>query len=365
MKSWQLNRKVKGLSMKLEDSAKTETRLDYNCFSEPERKLLDKVQEIVDEYAPASPPQDIIEKNADLWYKGLEIFGRRATELFVEVLPSSFCCDELEEWYFKVYFYNFWLDWMESVKEALAKMTVTENTKFLYSCAYTRFLSFLGKTWKPPKYDFVEKLPEFLPTEIELDQLIAGCGKRTSALLQLMKETGMRLGECLRLTWICINVDMRIITLTHAEKHSSPRVFDVSPTLIGMLNSLPKQNDKVFGKMNKSSATTCLINQRKRISKRLNNPRIAKIHYHLIRHWYATLLYHKTRDIHYVAQMLGHKHTMTTEIYINMEKMAFNLTSNEYTVKVASTLEEACQLLEVGFEYVTEMGGHKLFRKRK
>jgi len=253
----------------------------------------------------------------------------------------------------------------ESAKEALSKMTVSENTKFLYSCAYTRFLDFLGKTWKPPKYDFVEKLPEFLPTEIELDQLIAGCGRRTSALLQLIKETGMRLGECLRLTWICINVDKRIITLTHAEKRSSPRVFNVSTTLIGMLNSLPKESEKVFGKMNKSSATTCLINQRKRIANRLNNPRIAKIHYHLIRHWYATLLYHKTHDIHHVAQMLGHKHTMTTEIYINMEKMAFNATYNEYNVKIASSIEEACQLLEVGFEYVTEIDGKKLFRQRK
>jgi hypothetical protein len=48
-----------------------------------------------------------------------------------------------------------------------------------------------------------------------------------------------------------------------------------------------------------------------------------------------------------------------------MEKMAFNLTSNEYTVKVAATLEEARQLLEVGFEYVTEIDGKKLFRQRK
>ncbi|MGD0646288.1 MAG: hypothetical protein ABSA75_15455, partial [Candidatus Bathyarchaeia archaeon] len=56
-------------------------------------------------------------KNADLWYKGLEIFGRRAMELFVEIMPASFCCDELEEWYFKVYFYNFWLDWLESVEQ--------------------------------------------------------------------------------------------------------------------------------------------------------------------------------------------------------------------------------------------------------
>jgi hypothetical protein len=117
LKSWQLNRRVNSLSKNLADPVKTETRIDFNCLSEPERKLLDKVQEIVDEYAPASPPQDVIEKNADLWNKGLEIFARRSMELFVDVMPASLCCDELEEWYFKMYFYNFLFDWLESVQK--------------------------------------------------------------------------------------------------------------------------------------------------------------------------------------------------------------------------------------------------------
>jgi hypothetical protein len=44
-------------------------------------------------------------------------FCRRATELFVESIPDSFCCDELENWYFKMYFYNFWQDWMEGIEK--------------------------------------------------------------------------------------------------------------------------------------------------------------------------------------------------------------------------------------------------------
>jgi hypothetical protein len=117
LKPWQINRKVGNLGKEPDDSAKSETRIDINCLTEPERKLFDKVQEIIDKYAPAGPPQDVIERNSDLWFKGLEIFGRRATELFVEVVPASFCCDELEEWYFKMYFYNFWLDWMERIEQ--------------------------------------------------------------------------------------------------------------------------------------------------------------------------------------------------------------------------------------------------------
>jgi hypothetical protein len=126
LKPWQINRKVGNLTRELDDSAESETRIDINCLTEPERKLFDRVQEIVDKYAPASPPQDVIEKNADLWYKGLEIFGRRTTELFVDVMPASLCCDELEQWYFKIYFYNFLFDWLESV-EQVCKMPKEER----------------------------------------------------------------------------------------------------------------------------------------------------------------------------------------------------------------------------------------------
>ncbi len=118
MKPWQLNKRVNTLASQLADCTKTDTTIDWNCLSEPEQQLLIKVDEIIKQYAPSQPPQDIIEKYADLWYKGLEIFGRRATELFVEVVPESFCCDELEKWYFKLYFHNFWLDWMESIQKA-------------------------------------------------------------------------------------------------------------------------------------------------------------------------------------------------------------------------------------------------------
>jgi hypothetical protein len=36
-----------------------------------------------------------------------------------------------------------------------------------------------------------------------------------------------------------------------------------------------------------------------------------------------------------------------------------------FLFKIAATLDEACKLLETGFEYVTDMDGKQLFRKRK
>lgn len=253
----------------------------------------------------------------------------------------------------------------EAVKDFFAALTVDENTKVAYCIAYNAFLKSIGKTWKAPKYQYSQKLPDFLPTEQELDALIAGAGPKVGPLLQLIKETGMRLNECLSLTWICVNFDTTVITLTKAEKHSLPRVFKGTPKLLGMLKNLPRQNDKVFGILSDVTAESCLKGTRRKVAKNLCNPRIAKIHYHLIRHWYATMEYHKKPDIFHVSKLIGHKSVLSTQIYINMEKMVFDGPTDDYIVKVVETLDDAIKLMQVGFEFHCEMDGKKLFRKRK
>jgi hypothetical protein len=40
-------------------------------------------------------------------------------------------------------------------------------------------------------------------------------------------------------------------------------------------------------------------------------------------------------------------------------------TSNQFTVKVANTMDDATRLMEVGFEFHAEIEGNKLYRKRK
>ncbi len=58
---------------------------------------------------------------------------------------------------------------------------------------------------------------------------------------------------------------------------------------------------------------------------------------------------------------------MSTQVYINMEQALFSESSNEYHAKIALNPEEACKLIEVGFEYITGeyTDGGKIFRKRK
>jgi hypothetical protein len=63
--------------------------------------------------------------------------------------------------------------------------------------------------------------------------------------------------------------------------------------------------------------------------------------------------------------ILGHKSITSTETYIHIEKMLYPETNDQFTVKVADTMDEAIKLMKVGFEFHAEIEGHKLFRKRK
>jgi integrase len=75
-----------------------------------------------------------------------------------------------------------------------------------------------------------------------------------------------------------------------------------------------KEKDRVFGYVKFNTPMACLAQQRKKIAKKLADPRIAKIHFHLIRHWFDTIEYHKTHDLVHVQRLLGHKSILNTMI---------------------------------------------------
>jgi regulatory protein YycH of two-component signal transduction system YycFG len=72
--------------------------------------------------------------------------------------------------------------------------------------------------------------------------------------------------------------------------------------------------------------------------------------------------YDQTKDILLLKQLLGHKKLETTMFYV---QLIVHDNEEEYTVKTATNIKEAADLIEKGFQYVTEMDGLKLFRKRK
>lgn len=250
----------------------------------------------------------------------------------------------------------------ESVKEALAEKSWDGNTKCLAIASYSKFLEAYGGAWKPPRYERVRKLP-FIPLESELDQLISGANRKMAAFLQLLKETGMRSGEALRLKWMDVDFKNGTITLNQPEKRGKPRMFKASSPLLAMLNTLPKKGDSdhIFGGQNPRNLGRTFRKYRKRMAFKLQNPRLNQISFHTFRHWKATMEYHRSKDILYVMELLGRRDVKTTLIYTQLTRFE----SDEYHSAVAKTVEEARDLIEAGFEYVCDLEDVKLFRKRK
>ena len=256
----------------------------------------------------------------------------------------------------------------ESVKEVIAKVdTWSESRKSVVADTYTSFLRMFGLTWEKPRYTKTQRIP-FIPTEKEIDELIANAGSKTGTALKVAKETAARIGEILGLKWVDLDEERRTLKFV-AEKGSNPRILSVSSDLIAMLKALPRRNEYIFssthGHANRGDYSKQLMLTRKSLARKLQNPRLLEITYHTLRHWKATMEYHKTKDIIHVKTLLGHKNINNTMIYINLERAIFKETNDEFTVRATSDIDEACKLMEVGFEYACDMDGKKLFRKRK
>jgi len=245
------------------------------------------------------------------------------------------------------------------------------GTKDIAVDSYRDYLNMIGLTQvKLPHIRREESYP-FIPLEEELDALISAVTFRVGAFLRLLKETGVRPIEAWRLKWLDIDITNRCVTITPA-KYSRPRKLKITEQTLNLILSLPRRNQYVWSpsgvkdRFNKelSHFTRNYTKQRKRISAKLRNPRISLISLRTFRHWKATMEYVKTKDIVHVKELLGHVNIQNTLKYIHLANAITKLTE-EFISKVATTVEEACALIEQGFEYVCDMDDIKIFRKRK
>jgi len=326
------------------------------CVSEDEAKNLAEVESRTGEWAAGATETTKGEMKGKIvelaWWMKKQGYSEETIRLHVSVLRTLLARG--------ANLYN-----PDSVKEVIAKQDWSDTRRRNVINAYTVFLKLNGLQWEKPKCKVAQKIP-FIPTEQELDVLIAGSGRKTSTFLQLLKETAMRAGEARRLKWTDIDFDRRVITLNSPEKGSKPRMWKVTEKLIGMLKNLPRDSQNVFGNTTYDSLKQTLQLTRKRLANKLQNPRLLRITFHTVRHWKATMLYHQTKDPYYVKEFLGHRSIKNTEIYITVERTIFSESGDdEFTVKVANNPEEIKNLLEAGFQYICEKDGLLFFRKRK
>ena len=194
--------------------------------------------------------------------------------------------------------------------------------------------------------------------------------KKNEHIPVTLKELGLRPIEAWSLLFTDIDIKQRTVNIRTA-KHGVPRILPISESLIDML-FVEGESKYIFAvgtdpiRFPKELAhfTRNYLDRRKLLAITLNNPRINQISLYTFRHFRATMLYLATRDIYHCKWWLGHSRIENTMKYVNIANAMHRDTGN-YACKVAKNLQEATELIGAGFEYVTEMDGFRLFRKRK
>ena len=177
------------------------------------------------------------------------------------------------------------------------------------------------------------KIPKSNPVfidEIELLKIINNTKKEfLKNIIYTGYYTGMRLGEILNMKWNWINFNEKNITVKCTEefltKSKKERIIPINKTLFQILQNLfpavidINQNDFVFPKIKDVKFNEDFISKQFKKSVRaaeLND----KIHFHSLRHSFASNLVQKGVSLYVVKELLGHEDIKTTQIYTHLQQ---------------------------------------------
>jgi len=251
----------------------------------------------------------------------------------------------------------------EAVKHFIAQMKANNGYKKSLCIAYNHYCKHYKITWTMPTY-IPEEKDITPPKRDKILMLIAQARKTLGIKIQLSMETGLRPIELCRLKTRDIHTDNRTVTPITA-KRGAPRTLKISTELTTRIQEhIIKHNLSPDDKLFEGTPETYgrkFRTLRNNLAKKLNDPSIRAIRLYDLRHYFCTKKLYDIKNPYVVMCLMGHKKLTTTQKYMHL----LNLDDEEWTCEGATTLQEATKLIEAGFEYVTEMDGTKLFRKRK
>jgi len=255
------------------------------------------------------------------------------------------------------------LDDPEAVKGFIAGQSNWSNAyRQGVAYAYNSYVLANGLQWTLPRFRIEDRLPR-IPTEERINQVIVRARGKYVLVFSILQDTGMRPVELERTRTRDIDLERGIITVRTAKGGAGRNVQVRRQTLALLKEYLGKHNfglnDQPFPRRKKMTGRW--VRLRNTVAAKLMDPSFKTIRLYDLRHFVATMTYHKTRDILHTQKMLGHRNLKSTLRYVQL----INFEDDDYTSAVARTVEEVRNLVEAGFEYVTEVNGAKIFRKRK
>ena len=168
--------------------------------------------------------------------------------------------------------------------------------------------------------------PMFI-SEDELNQIVKNISnKEIRDLSTIAFFTGMRLGELTNLKWKDVNIKSRVINIINdksfSTKSKKDRIVPISKKIVTKLKKRANKSDFVFAKTDGIKFNNEYVS--KIFKKAVRETKLdQKIHFHTLRHSFASRLVQKGASIYIVKELLGHKDVTTTQIYSHLQPNNF------------------------------------------
>ena len=184
-------------------------------------------------------------------------------------------------------------------------------------------------------YEDFYKLEEYLWNNISLEQ-------PSWYLILFSMYTGARFGECLGLTWDCVDFNKQTIRIeksfdyhftkdfTECKTKNSKRTITVPKKMLKLISTLPRTEDKVF-----TTVSNIIVNND--LQRALKYIGVDKhVTFHAIRHTHASILLSQGVQVVSVSKRLGHANpTVTMQTYAHVIK-ELEVSDNEKIIKILS-----------------------------
>lgn len=177
------------------------------------------------------------------------------------------------------------------------------------------------------------KLPDIL-TEDEETALLKVFNRRyptafrNRTMIKLALNTGMRIGDLVKLKWADIERDSGRCHIKHGKGRKTENyqgkdrvIFIKAEILSEMVDLAGKMGRKLAGLVFTTLKGKPVQDQylRRMIGEKAKKAGIDKrVHFHLLRHTYLTRLYGRTKDLRLVQEVAGHADISTTQIYTHI-----------------------------------------------
>ncbi len=155
-------------------------------------------------------------------------------------------------------------------------------------------------------------------TEDEESRLIAVAPPPLKHMLIVALHTGMRKGEVLNLKWENVDFETKEITIVET-KDDEDRVVPMNPILFDLLMTLKSQDGNSEYVFTNPRTRRHYVEIKRTFVSSCKKADVEDLHFHDLRHTYASRLVRNGVDLNTVKELLGHSSIITTQRYLHSQ----------------------------------------------